>query len=162
MNMLKENWKWMIAVIILLSMFSYLKAQSVDDIMNDYNNAVSSIVDGNFIYDPVSSPGLSGHGLGTATLAPTIVNISNWTHSTIDFNNMWSGWGMPIPQQLSITREDGAIKGLLHTNTWDYGFNQSYTFNQIGAQTTYEHGTQPTYGMSSSGAITRPLPTNGW
>ena len=103
-------------ILIMLSMFSYLKAQSsvVDNIMNDYNSAKSSIIDGNFIYDPVSAPNLQGHGLGTATLAPTIVNISNWTHSTIDFNNMWSGWGMPIPQQLSITREDGAIKGLLH------------------------------------------------
>jgi hypothetical protein len=149
MDTIKDNWKWIVGVIVLLSVFSYLRA-------------ADSIVDGSFIYDAPVQTNMSNKGLGTVTLAPTIVNIANWTHSTIDFDNMWSGWGMPIPQQISITREDGAIKDLLHTNTWDYGFNQSYTFNQIGAQTTFEHGTKPTYGISSAGAITRPLPSNGW
>lgn len=99
---------------------------------------------------------------GTVQLAPTIVNISNWTHGSINEAALQTGWGMPIPQQLSITREDQAIKGLLHTNTWDYGFNQSYTFNQVGAQTTFEVGKNPTFGMSSAGAITRPLDVNPW
>ena len=164
MSKKSDNSKWFwIGLIACAIFYSTCYGQSrVDNILNNYNSQVSSIVDGNHIWDPISGTSTPNGLIGTVALAPTIVNISNWTHSTIDFDNMWSGWGMPIPQQLSITREDGAIKNLLHTNTWDYGFNQSYTFYQIGAQTTFEHGVQPTYGMSSSGAITRPLPSNGW
>ena len=91
------------------------------------------------------------------TLPPTVVNISNWTWGGgINQEAYDSGWGMPIVQQLSITREDQVIHGLLHTTNWDYGFNQSYTFNQIGAQTSFEFGSDPTFGIASSGAITRP------
>ena len=101
-------------------------------------------------------------------LPPTVVNIANWTSTGhLDQQAYDTGWGMPIVQHLSITREDGAFPGLLHTNNWDYGFNQSYTFNQIGAQTSFEFGTDPTFGIASAGAITRPqksdpIPTPGF
>ena len=100
---------------------------------------------------------------GEVKLAPSVVNISNWTWGGgLDQQAYLSGWGMPIKQQISITREDQIVQGLLHTNSWDYGFNQSYTFNQIGAQTTFEFGKVATFGQSSPGAITRPIQNNGW
>ena len=100
---------------------------------------------------------------GEVELAPTVVNIATWTWGGgLDQKAYDSGWGMPIKQQISITREDQMVPGLLHTNNWDYGFNQSYTFNQIGAQTTFEFGPVATFGQSSAGAITRPKQNNGW
>ena len=100
---------------------------------------------------------------GEVNLAPTIVNISTWTWGGgLDQEAYDTGWGMPIKQQISITREDQMVNGLLHTINWDYGFNQSYTFNQIGAQTTFEFGPEATFGQSSAGAITRPIQNNGW
>ena len=145
MKFFTENWKWIVGTVVLLTVFNLLNAANFNDP----------------IYNP-PQPVPPSPNYGTVSLAPTIVNISNWTHGSINDNAFYSGWGLPIPQHLSITREDQVIHGLLHTNTWDYGFNQSYTFNQIGAQTTYEVGTNPTFGMSSSGAITRPLQVNGW
>ena len=90
-------------------------------------------------------------------LPPTVVNIGTWTWGGgIDQEAFDSGWGMPINQQFSLTREDQVIRGLYHTTTWDYGFNQNYTFNQIGVQTSFEFGTAPTFGIAAAGAITRP------
>ena len=143
-SIIKNNWKWVLGAIAVLFIFNVLSAKDFSDPI--YNPPT-----------PIPNP-----DWGTVSLAPTIVNISNWTHGSLNDAAFQSGWGLPIPQHLSITREDQVILGLLHTNTWDYGFNQSYTFNQIGAQTTYEVGNQPTFGMSSSGAITRPLSNNGW
>ena len=108
-----------------------------------------------YIFMLMLSLGL-GQDIIKPALAPTVVNIANWTstgHLNQEAYN--SGWGMPITQHLSITREDGVFPGLLHTTNWDYGFNQSYTFNQIGAQTSFEFGTGPTFGIASAGAITR-------
>jgi len=107
--------------------------------------------------------------VGQVDLPMTVVNISNYT-GPLDQQAFDTGWGLPIVQQLSITREDQVFRGLLHTNTWNYGFSQGYTFNQIGAQTSFEMtGMTPyqeqvnaQYGIGSPGAITRPLPTNPW
>ena len=144
MKIITENWKWIVLTIVLLFGINFLRAAEFNAPINNPPTPIPSA------------------DWGTVSLAPTIVNISNWTHGSINDVAFNSGWGLPIPQHLSITREDQVILGLLHTNTWDYGFNQSYTFNQVGAQTTYEVGTNPTFGMSSSGAITRPLTNNGW
>ena len=87
---------------------------------------------------------------------PTIINTAVYTGGHLNLKNYNSGWGMPIPMQVSHIREDGTNPNLVHVTNTDFGFGHSYTYNTIGSQITFENSNQTTFGFSSSQYI-RPL-----
>ena len=80
----------------------------------------------------------------------SIINTAVYTGSHIDMSKYNSGWGLPIPMQVSHIRQDGAIPGLTHTTMTDFGFGHSYTYNMPGSQITFENSNKTTFGFSSS------------
>jgi hypothetical protein len=91
----------------------------------------------------------------TQNVNQSLINTAVYTGSHINMDNYNSGWGMPIPMQVSHMRKDGQNPNLVHITMTDFGTAHAYTHNMPGSQITFENSNQTTFGFSSS-SYTRP------
>jgi len=89
----------------------------------------------------------------------SIVNTAIYTGGYVNQANLSSGWGMPIPMQVSVVRKDGVTQDLLHITTSDFGFSHSYTYSLPGTQITFENSPAPPH-MGGAALHHRPLIPN--